>query len=70
MTMILLLLACSVVLGVVITIIMNYRKKEQTDEMYGVLTNILYSLGIATLVYGIIVLAYTIIFLLSSDLFT
>ena len=67
--MILLLLACSMLLGVVITIIMNYRKKEQTGEIYGFLNNVIYSLGIVTLVYGIIVLAYTLLFLLNSDLF-
>ncbi|MGX6962518.1 hypothetical protein [Vagococcus xieshaowenii] len=70
MIMILLLLACSVILGIVITIMLNYKKKEQTGETYELLTNILYSLGIGTLVYGIIVLAYTVLFLLNSDLFT
>ena len=69
MTMILSLLACSVILGIVITVMMNYRKKEQTGEFYHILTSIIYALGIGTLVYGIIVLAYTLIFLLGSDLF-
>ena len=66
MVLIMLLLACSLILGVVITLILNYRKKAKTGRGYNILSGILYSLGIATLVYGMIVLAYTLIFLLGS----